>query len=344
MESRPWWPKGIAMSSDEGSIVTSWGTLPLHVPEVSTEWWNSIEGTWGDWPEASKMELLKENRAGMWYDIGECTVLIIPIPSGKHVSRLSRNSQLRSSLEPHLQLPVAGFEEDGDRILVYPKDDPKDITGKSLAGLHNALISGNWTTPQDEYGWNDRLKKVEDTLKTSTLWRAPHSKNTIGIPRIELDGMRPVPIPLSEALLWKKDTNLPMIRQVIKHGVLDEWRELVSARYTKNDVMRAATGGVPHIIYDLKLLEKAESVAFDLESTKLDAYLSGVDRFQAKLGVMRLLRMGTPLAIFGLLSTFMLNRAGEIDNPNIGFLTFAIIWLLSVIAYSYSEPDWRQEL
>ena len=51
---------------------------------------------------------------------------------------------------------------------------------------------------------------------------------------------------------------------------------------------------------------------------------------------MRLLRMGTPLAIFGLLSTFMLNRAGEIDSPNIDF-TFAIIWLV-VIAYSYSEP------
>ena len=156
--------------------------------------------------------------------------------------------------------------------------------------------------------------------------------------------MSPVPIPLSEALLWKKDTNLPMIRQVIKHGVLDEWKELVSARYTKNDVMRAATGGIPHIIYDLKLLEKAESIAFDLESKKLDEYLSGVDRFQAKLGVMRLLRMGTPLAIFGLISTFMLNRAGEIDSPNIGFFTFAIIWLVSVIAYSYSEPDWRQAL
>ena len=52
---------------------------------------------------------------------------------------------------------------------------------------------------------------------------------------------------------------------------------------------------------------------------------------------MRLLRMGTPLAIFGLISTFMLNRAGEIESPNIGFLTFTIIWLASVIAYSYQN-------
>ena len=98
------------MSSDESSIVTSWGTLPLYTPEVSVEWWNNFEDGWGEWPPATKMELVTENRAGMWYDIGEYTVLIIPISSGKHVSRLSRNPQLKSCLESHLQLPVAGFE------------------------------------------------------------------------------------------------------------------------------------------------------------------------------------------------------------------------------------------
>ena len=155
-----------------------------------------MEGTWGDWPKAEKMELLSENRSGMWYDIGEFKALIIPIPTGKQSSRLWRNPQLRASLDKHLQLPIAGLDKDGDHILVYPKEGPREVTAKSLAGLHNALIAGNWSTPQDEYGWNDRLKKVEDTLKTSTLWRAPHSYNTIGIPRIELDGMMPVPIPL----------------------------------------------------------------------------------------------------------------------------------------------------
>ena len=70
--------------------------------------------------------------------------------------------------------------------------------------------------------------------------------------------------------------------------------------------MRTATGGVAHIIYDLKLLEKAEATAFDLDSKELDKYLDGVDRFQAKLGIMRLMRMGSPLAIFGLIATFML--------------------------------------
>ena len=199
-------------------------------------------------------------------------------------------------------------------------------------------------TPQDEYGWNDRLKKIEDTLKTSTLWRAPHSYNTIGIPRIELDGMMPVPIPLSESILWRKDTNLPMIRQVMKHGVMLEWRDLILKRYCGEDVMRTATGGVAHIIYDLKLLEKAEATAFDLDSKELDKYLDGVDRFQAKLGIMRLMLMGTPLAIIGLIASYMLGRAGEFDNPSIGYWTFGIIWLISAVAYTLTEPDWRQEL
>ncbi|MGB0202488.1 MAG: hypothetical protein ACPF9L_06960, partial [Candidatus Poseidoniaceae archaeon] len=99
MESHPWWPKGIALSHSDDSITTSWGTLPLHVPEVSVEWWNSMEGTWGEWPKAEKMELLNENRTGMWYDIGEFKALIIPIPTGKQSSRLRRNPQLRATLE-----------------------------------------------------------------------------------------------------------------------------------------------------------------------------------------------------------------------------------------------------
>ena len=115
----------------------------MHIPNVSLEWWNSIEDTWGDWPKASKMELIEENRTGMWYDLGDYKALIVPIPTGKQTSRLWRNPQLRNSLKSHLQLPVAGVDRDGDHILVYPKEEPRKVSAKSLAGLHNALISGN---------------------------------------------------------------------------------------------------------------------------------------------------------------------------------------------------------
>ena len=114
--------------------------------------------------------------------------------------------------------------------------------------------------------------------------------------------------------------------------------------YWGEDVMRAATGGVAHLRYDLKLMEKAEAVAFGIETPEIDEYLARVDRFQAKLGNMRMMRMGIPLAIFGLIGTFWLDRAGEFENPAIGYLTFAIIWIISGTLYFVSEPDWRQAL
>ena len=344
MEDRPWWPKGIVQSHDASSISTSWGTTPLHVPEITLDWWNGLDGTWGEWPKVEHFEQIKENKSGIWFDIGDYKALVIPIPTGKNTSRLTRNPQLESALKSHLQLPIAGCDKDGDHVLIYPKEEAAKVTAKSLAGLHLALIDGGWVTPNDEYGWNARLKKVEDTLKTHTLWRAPHSFNTIGIPRIELEGMMPVPISLSDSLLWGDDTNLPMIRQVIKHNVLLKWREFIPSKYWGEDVMRMATGGVAHHKYDLNLLEKAESVSFGYEVPEVDEYLKGVDRIQAKLGVMRLMKMGIPLAIFGLIGTYWLDRAGEFSNSSLGYWTFGLIWIVSSVLYYFSEPDWRQAL
>ena len=63
--------------------------------------------------KAKQMELIKETRTGMWYDIGDYKALIVPIPTGKQTSRLWRNPQPRAALEPHLQLPFAGLDFDG---------------------------------------------------------------------------------------------------------------------------------------------------------------------------------------------------------------------------------------
>ena len=59
---------------------------------------------------------------------------------------------------------------------------------------------------------------------------------------------------------------------------------------------------------------------------------------------MRLLKMGLPLAIIGLISTLWLSEAGEFENPLIGYVTFAVIGIISALLYRGKEPDWRQEL
>ena len=344
MEDKPWWPRGIVQSYDESFVYTSWGTNSFHQPDISKEWWESLDDTWGEWPKDIEIGDISEDEFGIWVDIGDLVALVIPLPTGNHCSRLAKNEKIRQSISDLVQLPVAGCTKDGDHVLVYSKSEPSEITGQSLANLHTALIEGNWTTPNDERNWNDRLKAVEESLKTNTLWRAPHSKNTLGIPRFNLEKMRVVPISISEKLVWNKDTNLPMIRQVVKHQVLDQYINFMDSKYCDNSVLRTATGGLPHLKYDVNIFAKANSVAFQKESKEVDSYLSKVDRFQAKLGIMRLLKMGLPLSIIGIISTLWLSRAGEFENPTTGFLTFAIIGILSVIMYRNQEPDWNQEL
>ena len=156
--------------------------------------------------------------------------------------------------------------------------------------------------------------------------------------------MRVVPISLSEKLVWKEDTNLPMIRQAVEYEVLNEWMENIESKYCDNAVMRTATGGLAHVKYDVNIFQKAEAVTYGLESKSVDNYLSKVDRFQAELGIMRLLKMGLPLAIIGLISTLWLSEAGEFENPLIGYVTFAVIGMISALLYQGKEPDWRQEL
>jgi len=344
MEERPWWPKGIAIDYDSTSIATKWGDAPLHWDEeiFTIEWWNNQSPSWGEWPQIEEINLEKEDDRGLWFDLGTHSALVVPIPTGKHVSRLVRNPKLRQAVEDYIELPISGLDKDGDHVLIWEKSPRKEITGERLANLHLSLEKFDFTTPNNHPRWNGRLKTVEDRLKTSTLWRAPHSHLTLGIPRIELEGIRPVPLPLSEFLLCSSEY-LPMLRQAVKYGVVKEWKSNVS-KFGSKEVLRTSTGGVAHMKYDIMLLKKAQSVAFQLEDKDIDSYLSTVDRIQAKLGIMRLGLMGVPFSIIGLISTWWLNDAGVINDTKIGYIGFTIVFILSSMIYQSLEPDWRQEL
>lgn len=344
MEDKPWWPSGIIQSHDESSVYTKWGTTPLHVPNLSIDWWNELDRSWGEWPEVNEIVEIRNDQHGIWLDIGDFEALVCPIPTGNHSSRLSKNSKIVKVISDIVDLPVAGSEKDGDYVLIYPKKTPTEITGNSLAKLHTVLIDGGWATPNDERNWNNRLKSAEDILQTNTLWRAPHCKNTIAIPKFNLQKMRVVPIFLSEKLIWKNDTNLPILRQAVEYNVLSEWMNSIGEKYRSNSVMRTATGGLAHMKYDVEIFKKAQCYAYGEESNSIDEYLSKVDRFQAKLGIMRLLKMGIPLSIFGLVSTLWLSSANHFENATIGYVTFSIIGLISGVMYRNLEPDWRHEL
>ena len=83
--------------------------------------------------------------------------------------------------------------ENNDRIIVYncsdvainTEDFDSDKLAANLGTIHSALH--DFATPNTERRWNDRLKDIESELKVTTLWRAPHSKYTVGLPRLNLD-------------------------------------------------------------------------------------------------------------------------------------------------------------
>lgn len=344
MEDRPWWPRGIVQNHDESEIITSWGTTPLWLDDGIHEasWWNSKETTWGDWPEVESVTLHSEDHHGMWIDIGAHIALVIPIPTGNHCSRLVRNAKLNNAVKDFLDLPIAGLSDPEDRVLIYSKSDVPEKTGERVGELHTSLIAAGFSTPNDQKGWNARLKIVEDRLKTNTLWRAAHNLGTIGVPRIHLGAtMRPLPIPLSESLLLE-DAQLPALRDAVGLS-LDGWSRTIGPRYSSRNVMRTSTGGIAHMRYDVMLMAKAESFAFAEDSSVIDAYLSKVDRLQAKLGTMRLVRMGIPFSLACGVVGIMLERIGEISSANAPLLIFVGIAIASKIVHDLVEPDWRQE-
>ena len=49
--------------------------------------------------------------------------------------------------------------------------------GQALGRLHRQLLELR-SLPNDERRWNDRLKWLEQTTRSETLWRVPHSKDT----------------------------------------------------------------------------------------------------------------------------------------------------------------------
>ena len=312
----------------------------------TTEWWHKKTKHWGFWPDVQNVSLISEDKHGFWLDLGDVYAQVIPIPTGKHCSRLVRNEKLNKVIKAYLLLPIGGISDPDDRLLIFPKHEIESapMDGAKLARMHHSLIDSGFSTPNDERGWNERLKIVEDRLKTNTLWRAPHSKGTIGVPRINIEnGKRPSPIPLSEKLLCESE-HLPALRDAVHLDVLSEWIDTIDYQYSSNAVLRVATGGIAHMRYDVMLMRHAENVAFGLEDKKVSQYLSKVDRYQAKLGIMRLMKMGIPFVLVCLFADLMLYTIGEISRSSAisSGLIFLGLGLLSYIAYRWFEPDWRQ--
>ena len=376
MDDSPWWPVGIiAEDSDSfasGQIQTAFGTIETWQFNdcLSSDWWSSPPNdgnVWGEWPEVTQIDVLLEDRKGLVIRINPRQIArISPFAVGNDLSRLMQYRPWSEALNNSaIVLPsMVYFADNSDRIAVYNCSDfvtelneiNADMLATNLGSIHRAI--DQFSTPNTERRWNDRLRDIEAELKVTTLWRAPHSKHTVGLPRLNLDLtiMAQVGNELSfiadirspvEQLLCEPDrlpglASLMSIEQQIsfsrgmstesRKSFLYAWLSSAPESYGYKKSLSTLMGGPWIWRYHAVLLALGEARIYaDLElGEKAEQWLNDVSRIQAHLGVLRLWKSGLWGGIIGAIVTFF---AWRLDNvsPTVALIIASLCLLGSLI-------------
>lgn len=389
MDEPAWWPSGIALSSidealSEGTVRTSFGKTTVwdFEPYLQPNLWNSsleVGVQWGDWNfEVQTVEIQSVSKNGLVVILNDAyTASILPFGVGDDVSRLYRYEPWNSALVGHsVLLPIAGWTVDGnDRILVYPRYELKPFDGqtstvmdltRTVGGIHSALVG--FSTPNTERRWNDRLKAIEDELKTKTMWRAPHANTTVGLPRLhlsiesltEVDGVLnfvPMSRSLAEHLLCEND-RLPSLATLMmlehqwarrdglseqqRQQLLETWGASVPVDWSSRAALSTVRGGAWVWRYHATLLELAQATAFAETSIKEDCqkWLRDVSRLQAHLGTLRMWKSGQWVGFTGLAVAFFSYRLDSFlpqQSLALAVLSFGVV-VASNAVYRLKDP------
>ncbi len=369
MDESPWWPRGIITEESEefssGRIQTVFGSLDTWDFQdcLTVKWWHEApqDGAyWGQWPEVSDIEILHQDRKGYLIRINENQIArIAPFNLGNDLSRLMHYSPWRDALEGlMIRLPSMVYHVDNnDRVVVYNCPDvainvegfDTEKLAANLGCIHNALH--DFATPNTERRWNDRLKDIESELKVTTLWRAPHSKFTVGLPRLNLDlallsqeqdellFIADVRSPV-EHLMCHADrlpglANLMLIEQQIsfakgidesdRKSMLEAYLAKAPKSYSHKKAVSTLMGGPWIWRYHAVLFAMGEARFFGDEvlGKKAQNWLNDVSRIQAHLGVLRLWKSGLWGGITGAIIAFFAWRM-ETTSPTLAGIAGAL--------------------
>ena len=376
MDESPWWPSGIVTEDSHeissGRIQTVFGALETwgYQDCLAASWWQKPpeEGIiWGQWPEVSEIDIIHQDRKGYLIRINDKQIArVAPFDLGNDLSRLMHYSPWRDALEGlMITLPSMVYHvENNDRIVVYncsdvainTEDFDSDKLAANLGTIHSALH--DFATPNTERRWNDRLKDIESELKVTTLWRAPHSKFTVGLPRLNLDlallckeqdellFIADVRSPV-EHLMCHADrlpglANLMLIEQQIsfakgmdendRKSMLEAYLTKAPKSYSHKKAVSTLMGGPWIWRYHAVLFAMGEARFFGDEELgkKAQNWLNDVSRIQAHLGVLRLWKSGLWGGIIGAFVAFFAWRM-ESTSPTLAGLT-GVICLLGAFA------------
>jgi len=378
MGEYPWWPAGIATQpepfvSSEGIVRTKWGRIQFWDIQniVHSDWWkNTPEGMqeWGVWPERVEVSPPLHDRFGCWMQLNKTHMArIMPLLAGDDASRLARYAPWTECVDGFgIHLPVGGRILNGsDAVLIYEFQNPRPCTMEAaevnhlvarMAEIHSQLNS--FETPNAQSKWNERVKSMETTLKTNTLWRAPHTQNTVGLPRINFDlnflaesdagiSWIAIPFPLSHFVVCEPE-RLPSIgslmrveRQWAKSSIVGSterkniigiWGAIVPSKWADKRSLSTVLGGAWVWRYNAVLEQLLEARTYGdevLERDSLD-WLSEVSRLQARLGTLRVWKSGFWVGLTGLLVAYIGNDWDTFTSMQAvligaGSITFAVI-------------------
>ena len=370
MEAEAVWPTGLLGEGASGTVSTAWGKVHV-LPNDADLHALSSEGAWGHLPDLAKLNHAGHDRHGRWsvtHD-GAHDVLHLCFGTNRRTSSLAQHADRAAALVEAggLQLPVGGLIVEGnDAVLVYPASEPLGLEGgwreafEQAGRLLGALAP--WATPPTERRWNEEVAAVEGRLGSTTLWRAPHHRDTVGLPWIRLslhhrvrtpEGpcFRLLPPTLDEALSLSEPRRpglayaAALEGEAVQAGLADQeggpaawfeaWRGTAPAAWSSDGAMSTYRGGLWIWRYADVLRWRARAVIWDegdlMEATA--AWLADVDRLQARLGALRMWRSlawvgvaGGLVAWYGhALETFDAMGAMAVAVASLGVAAFGLL-------------------
>ena len=189
--------------------------------------------------------------------------------------------------------------------------------GEALGRFHIDSLAKK-SLPNDERKWNNRLKSLEDRVLSNTLWRAPHSYNTLatithrnfGLQAVYIDGEEAVITCCHDGIpnaILPKSRDYPVIRDLaaayrslavlcdelgvssgdeltLRKATFEGWISTAPESATSSRALDGHKGGVAIWEYEQVLEEAAISQAWDRPvEQRTKWWLGHVSRIQAEM-------------------------------------------------------------
>ena len=268
--------------------------------------------SWGEVPEPSTLEvssLSEDDRGPIAILRGESEWVAQFLPWGSD-GFLRKRAKFASST---CEVPSGGYSWEGnDLILIWNKINQENTLkieiseslqngdldrsrklllecGNSLGRYHQMAHSAR-ITPPDPRRWNKRIEGLEAILRSQSIWRAPHSRDSdcmLGIGDVRFDDFREGTVrigrPRLSDALFAPDCSFPAIRDLsslvhdlsrlhfensseldiveLRSSLIQGWRDSAPEKWCSDDVFYSHRGGLAVWEYEQCLLDVIEAVS-----------------------------------------------------------------------------------